>query len=139
MSESSAEVVGVVEAFAESWNRHDMASFAEVFAEDAEFVNVVGLWWRGRDEIRRAHEFTHGTIFKHSRITVVENRVRALSDDLATVRSRWTLEGHVSPDGAPLPARHGVMLNVVRRDGERWRVVESQNTNVVEGELSRPQ
>lgn len=38
-----AEVIRVVEAFAECWNRHDMASFAELFAPDAEFVNVVGL------------------------------------------------------------------------------------------------
>ena len=39
-----AEVERVVAAFAESWSRHDMEEFAELFAPDAEFVNVVGMW-----------------------------------------------------------------------------------------------
>lgn len=38
-----AEVTQVIHAFAECWNRHDMDAFAELFAADAEFVNVVGL------------------------------------------------------------------------------------------------
>lgn len=44
MSNEVTEVTNVVKAFAETWNKHDMNAFAELFAPDAEFVNVVGLW-----------------------------------------------------------------------------------------------
>ncbi|WP_246684898.1 hypothetical protein [Mesorhizobium sp. B2-7-1] len=33
-------------AFADAWNRHDMDDFAVLFSEDANFVNVVGMWWK---------------------------------------------------------------------------------------------
>jgi uncharacterized protein (TIGR02246 family) len=45
------DLVGEVE---QGWNTHDMARFAACFAEDADFVNVRGWWWRGREEIERA-------------------------------------------------------------------------------------
>ena len=139
MSTARAEVERVVAAFAEAWNRHDMEAFAELFAPDAEFVNVVGMWWKGRAEIKAAHEFTHSTMFKSSRLTILETSVRFLVPELAIARSRWLLENHVGPDGEPLPARHGVLVNVlILRDG-RWSIIDAQNTDIIEGVLSRPQ
>ena len=62
MSIEAEQVRSVVESFADSWNRHDMEALAGLFTQDAQFVNVVGLWWRGRDEIWGAHDFTHRTL-----------------------------------------------------------------------------
>lgn len=59
MSDPITEVTQVVRAFADCWNRHDMHAFGELFDPNAEFVNVVGLWWKGRDEITKAHALTH--------------------------------------------------------------------------------
>ena len=139
MSAPTAEVKRVVIAFAEAWNRHDMEAFAELFAPDAEFVNVVGMWWKGRAEIKVAHEFTHATMFKGSRLTILETSVRFPAPQLAIARSRWRLENHVSPDGEPLPVRNGVLVNVLAlRDG-RWSIIDAQNTDIIEGVVSRPQ
>ena len=139
MSTARAEVERVVAAFAEAWNRHDMEAFAELFAPDAEFVNVVGMWWKGRAEIKVAHEFTHATMFKGSRLTILETSIRFPEPRLAIARSRWLLENHVSPDGEPLPARNGVLVNVLAlRDG-RWSIIDAQNTDIIEGVVSRPQ
>jgi uncharacterized protein (TIGR02246 family) len=139
MSAPTAEVKRVVIAFAEAWNRHDMEAFAELFAPDAEFVNVVGMWWKGRAEIKVAHEFTHATMFKGSRLTILETSIRFPEPRLAIARSRWLLENHVSPDGEPLPARNGVLVNVLAlRDG-RWSIIDAQNTDIIEGVVSRPQ
>jgi len=33
----------VADGFAGAWNRHDMEAFGQLFHEDADFVNVVGL------------------------------------------------------------------------------------------------
>ncbi len=139
MSAEVAEVTQVVHAFAECWNRHDMNAFAELFAPDAEFVNVVGLWWKGRDEIKKAHEFTHATMFKNSRLTITDVSVRFPVASIAMARSRWVLEGHVSPEGAPLPPRTGILLSVLARSSGVWSIIDAQNTDIIEGVLSRPQ
>ena len=92
-----------------------MVAFADLFAPDAEFVNVVGIWWKGRESIRNAHEFTHSSMFKHSRLSILSTEVRFPVEEVAIARSRWTLEGHASPDGAALPQRSGILLNLLRR------------------------
>jgi uncharacterized protein (TIGR02246 family) len=43
-----------------------MERFASVFAVDADFVNVRGWWWRGREEIQKNHATLHCTSFKES-------------------------------------------------------------------------
>jgi uncharacterized protein (TIGR02246 family) len=139
MSSPIAEVTQVVQAFADCWNRHDMKAFARLFAADAEFVNVVGLWWKGRDEIEKAHELMHATMFRKSRLTMANSSIRFPLEGIAIARSRWALEGHVSPEDAPLPARKGVLLNVLRRGPAEWSIIDSQNTDIIEGQLSRPQ
>lgn len=139
MPHPDAEVSRIVEAFAQCWNRHDMASFAELFAPDAEFVNVVGLWWKGREEIRKAHEFSHATMFSNSRLTLLDRSVRFPVAQVAIARARWSLEGHVAPDGAALPPRTGVLLNVLSNVSGRWQIIDSQNTDIIEGVASRPQ
>jgi len=139
MPPENAKVTRVVAAFAECWNRHDMNAFAGLFAPDAEFVNVVGLWWKGREEIRKAHEFTHATMFKNSRLTILDTSVRFPVVDIAIARSRWVLEGHVSPDGSALPPRTGILLSVLARTSGAWSIIDSQNTDIIEGALSRPQ
>ncbi|WP_245521431.1 SgcJ/EcaC family oxidoreductase, partial [Mesorhizobium sp. M3A.F.Ca.ET.175.01.1.1] len=55
-------------AFADAWNRHDMGDLAALFSEDANFVNVVGVWWKSRSEIEGAHRATHETMFRESRL-----------------------------------------------------------------------
>ncbi|CAK6694931.1 SgcJ/EcaC family oxidoreductase [Synechococcus sp. CBW1107] len=139
MSSEIAEVTRVVNAFSETWNRHDINAFADLFAEDAEFVNVVGLWWKGRPEIKGAHEFTHQTMFKHSRLSIQDVVARFPTPNIAIARCRWTLEGHVSPEGLALPPRNGILVNMLQQDGGTWRIIDSQNTDIIEGVVSRPQ
>ena len=139
MSTAVSELTRVVDAFASAWNCHDMEAFAQLFAPDAEFVNVVGLWWKGRPAIKQAHEFTHATMFRNSRLTILDTSVRFPSSQFAIARSRWNLEGHVGPEGEALPRRTGILVNVLAYDGTRWVIIDSQNTDVVEGVLSRPQ
>ena len=133
------EVRRVIETLANCWNRHDMAAFAALFAPDAEFVNVVGMWWRGRPEIRAAHESTHSSIFKNSRLSVLETKVRLPNEGIALARSHWKLEGHVGPDGSALPPRNGLLLTVLQYKEDTWLIIDTQNTDIIEGVVSRPQ
>ena len=56
------DVRKTVEGFTQSWNAHDMEAFGKLFAADADFVNVAGDWWKGREAIQAQHAYSHGTI-----------------------------------------------------------------------------
>ena len=135
----TAEIKRPVDQFVDTWNRHDMKAFADLFAADAQFVNVVGLWWKGRDEIYGAHAFVHSNMFKASRLTALETAIRTPTDSLAIARTRWRLEGHTTPDGTALPPRTGLLVMVLQRTGAAWSIIDAQNTDIVADEIIRPQ
>jgi len=139
MTSASAEVTDTVHALAECWNQHDMNAVTVLFAQDVEFVNVIGLWWKSCDEIRKAHWFAHARIFKNSHPTITAVAVRFPAADLAIARARWVLEGALAPDGSVLPARMDVLLKLLARSTDAWNIVDLQDTDIVEGALSRPQ
>jgi uncharacterized protein (TIGR02246 family) len=126
-------------ALVDDWNRHDMTRFAQLFAEDADFVNVIGLWWHGRSEIQKQHEALHATRMRQSRLVAMETAVRLLGDDVAVVHVRWRLTGDTGIDGVTLPMRQGVMSLVIVRKGSKWQIESAQNTDSVEQPNVPPQ
>jgi len=123
----------IVTRWQEAWNAADAAALAALFAEDAEFVNVVGLWWHDRASIRDAHEFGFRTIFPGSTMAMGEPRVRYLGESAAVVHSHWHLVGQVSPAGEPAGPREGIFVFVLERRAEGWIAVAAQNTDIVPG------
>jgi uncharacterized protein (TIGR02246 family) len=118
-------------AFVNDWNRHDMKKFAELFAEDAQFVNVIGLWWSGRSEIQKQHEALHATRMRNSHLIATETAIHLLRPDVAVLHMRWQLSGDTGIDGVTLPTRRGVMSLVTVRTGSKWQIASAQNTDVV--------
>lgn len=123
----------VVSEWQAAWNAGDASRLSQLFAEDADFVNVVGLWWHDRDSIREAHHFGFTKIFPGSVIEMGEPRVRQLGPDAAVVQSKWSLAGQVSPEGEQAGAREGIFTFVVERRREGWIAVTAHNTDIVPG------
>jgi len=119
----------LADGFVRAWNSHDMKAFGALFAEDADFVNVAGTWWKGRAEIQAMHERSHASRFKTSVLSKTGTRVRMARPDLAVLHVSWELTGAVDPEGKALPARRGVMQMVAARQEEGWRIIAAQNTN----------
>jgi uncharacterized protein (TIGR02246 family) len=116
--------------FAETWNAHDMDAMAELFAEDADFVNVAGMRLKGKRQIRDEHAKRHEMQFKESVLSVRSVGVRFLKPDVALVQIDWRMEGDRDPDGTSRAPRTGIVSWVVLREANEWRIVSSHNTNV---------
>src|SRR5690625_6248695 len=86
------------------WNRKDAAQLAMRFDEDAEFVNVVGLWWHDRAAIERAHAYGFERIFPDSTLKLMRVTVKHLRDDVAVVHARMRLTGQTPVAGTDAPA-----------------------------------
>lgn len=121
----------IASRFVNAWNKHDMAALAGLFAENADFVNVVGTWWKSREEIQKAHEFSHSTMFKESRLTGEATSTRFIRPDVAVMHMKWELEGMKSPDGKPVPRRQGILVFVASRESGDWKVQAAQNTDFI--------
>ena len=136
------EVRKTVGGFAQSWNSHDMDAFGKLFATDADFVNVAGDWWKGRQDIEMQHAYSHGTIpadtkgfealreyygiFKSSTMRFTQIDVRFLRKDVAAVHVSWELLGDTR---TPNP-RHGLFTFVLTRQGGSWSIAAAQNTEI---------
>lgn len=127
----------VIMQFQHAWNNHNADELAEVFVDDAHFINVTGLWWSNKDQIRKAHQFGFENIFGKSHMSVGRTEVRMLGNDHAVVHARVTVSGQVTPDGDVADDRRTVFTFVVTKiDQEQnthWKAVSAQNTDVVPG------
>jgi uncharacterized protein (TIGR02246 family) len=120
--------------FVEAWNRRDPDTLASLFDEDAEFVNVVGIWWHDREAIRRAHAYGLARIFQHSTLQLMETRVRRLAGRVAVVRARMRLSGQSSVAGVATPGvRRTIFSFVVHPTARGWRCASAHNTDIVPG------
>ena len=84
-----------------AWKAGDGAAFAAPFAEDADFVNIRGEHFRGRDTIARGHDEIFRTIYAGSSI-VVQSRsiVSSVPGGGQSVKSR-SLEKIIRPMRLP--------------------------------------
>lgn len=125
-----AEPTDLVVAFAKAWSRNDADAIADLFVEDADFVNVVGLWWRSKRAIKRAHKFGFDHAFESAKLRIESVRERRLYERVAVVHAEWRLTGQVSPDGQAAGPRRGVMSVVATRlDDGSWIGVSCHNTD----------
>jgi len=126
-----AEIVQTVQAFEDGWNRHDMEACFSAYADDADFVNVLGSWWRGRGEIVREHAARHRNVFRESALRTTQVAIRFLAPDIAVVHVGWELSGARDPLGETIPMRRGLITHMMSRREGRWRVEAAQNTDLV--------
>ena len=140
----AANVRAAVLGFPTAWNHHDMVAFGKLFAPEAEFVNVRGRLWTGREAIQINHAWSHGTIpantkgfesadeqahygiFKNSTMRFPQIEVRLLRDDIAVAHVNWELFG----DARTKDPRRGVLVFVLSRQGNNWLIDVAQNTEI---------
>ncbi len=128
----------VARGFVDAWNQHDMKAFAALFSPEAQFVNVVGVWWKSRDEIEAAHVATHATIFRHSTLQGEASSVQAIAPGVVAVHVTWTLTGALATDNVAAGTREGILLLVLCAEQEGWRIRVAQNTDIVPGMIAPP-
>ncbi len=119
-------------AFAAAWMARDAAALAGLMAEDADFVNVVGIWWQDRAATEKAHHYGLTTFFRDSTLRFGRVKVRRLGE-VAVVHGRARLSGQYAPDGSVAGDRQNMLIFVARKVAAGWQVVAVQNTDIVPG------
>ena len=123
----------IPQRFAEGWNERNADKIAAIFDEDAEFVNVVGIWWHNREQIRKAHDYGLRVIFNESTLKIGKVTVKKLSDDHAVVHARMLLRNQTPVDENEPQSRTTIFSFVVHKQDAGWSCASAQNTDVVPG------
>ena len=113
--------------FVESWNHHDMVSFAELFHSDASFVNVIGLLMKGRGEIKRHHAAAHAGPFRSSSLQMQVEDAKQIAPGILVAHLRSSLHGDARD---PSGERRTLFTFVLEFREDRWRIAAAQNTNI---------
>jgi len=147
-SQEQLAVSRIVQEYSDAWNKHDMNTLGQLFASDADFVNVGGYRWKGREALQKNHAYMHGTIaagdrsgvtalperhgaFRESTFAFTNIDVRLPTTNVAIAHATWRLTGHAASgptaSGTTAP-RTGIMTLVLIRNGDLWEISAAQNT-----------
>jgi uncharacterized protein (TIGR02246 family) len=119
-----------IEKFIGAWNVHDVKTHTQMFAEDADFTNVFGQSFHGKEAIGAQHVKIFYTMFKTSSITTTEISIRLLTENLAAVDVIWNMIGATDPKGNPWPERTGLMNLIMKFENEEWLILVMHNMDL---------
>jgi len=120
----------VVTGYEEAWNAHDMKAISKLFREDAEFINVVGMHWRGRDTIVKAHAIFHEIMFKDCRFKTDSIETRPLGGDHAIAVWTATQDSYATPSGQVVPKGQFKLSAILTKGPEGWKIAHGHNVRV---------
>jgi uncharacterized protein (TIGR02246 family) len=125
-SGNNTSIYELVRTLEEAWNNSNSDRFASVFAEDADFITVLGTHYNGRGSVETGHRRIFDTIFKNSHNRYSIAGVRFVRPDVVVVfvQARLSLQ-----DGRTITARPTMLLT---RENGKWQVAVLQNTAVAE-------
>lgn len=111
----------------EAWNAHDMEAYGKLLRADVEWVNVVGMHWKGRDEVMTAHVAFHKTSFKNHRIKTDDVQIRPLCTGYAIAVVTTTNDAFTTPAGNVISKRQDRQTYVLAKEPDGWKIVHCQN------------
>jgi len=119
------EVDLLLESMVSSWNAWDSDGFAGHFHPDADFVDVLGRVWQGRDKIAHIHRLNFASIHAGSRLQMIQLASQQLADGVAVAQ----LSAALWVPAGPLAGDTGATQTwVLTRTGEDWLIKAFQNT-----------
>ena len=135
-----AAIKSLIMAVPEAMNHKDWKAYANLFAEDADWINVVGMLWHGKENLVKAHAAYGSTVFRNGGFKYSDMSIRGVAPGVAVVVVTEHAVEQVAPDGVhKLPPGEGrLSFVVVKRDGA-WKITLGHNTGILkEAEATDP-
>jgi uncharacterized protein (TIGR02246 family) len=120
----------LTDAFAENLNAHDPAALGELFTEDAEFVNIMGMRMRGRQGIVDGHAWAFNGPLRGRRVRFDHVDALGVTDEVTVLHGHCIREREPDAPAEGLPDGTSMLVFVTRRGPHGWQIVAA--TNVTE-------
>jgi uncharacterized protein (TIGR02246 family) len=132
-------VRAVIQKMDDAWNAHDYTYSGkyDIYEQNAIMINPVGMYWKNKGEIVKAHQVFGETMFKHtsSKGEILDIRFLAPAIAMAVVRAQYRVEkDHNLPSGEKAGSRgdtsHSMLHVVLTKKNEAWKITSTQVTTV---------
>ena len=117
----------LMDVWAHAVTGNDPRRLEEVFADDAEFVNLYGSIWQGREAIIDGHAWALGGVLKDSTMRFESIETRSVGDDVVVMRGVCHRGRAANASAGTLPPGTTVLLLVAQRGGEGWTAISGAN------------
>ncbi|SFQ72173.1 SgcJ/EcaC family oxidoreductase [Hymenobacter arizonensis] len=131
----AAAIRQVLQRIDTNYKDHKFSEMATYTTPDVSWVNIVGMWWRGRPDVQLAHQRIFDSMFKGVSFKQGEVTMRAITPDVALVNMYYEVGAYYPPDGV----NRGVnkmgddqdllTLVMVKKQG-KWLLAAGHNTVV---------
>jgi uncharacterized protein (TIGR02246 family) len=125
-----AAIQNLIMAVPAAMNRKDWRAFSGLFAEDADWINVVGMFWRGKGNVVKAHAAYASTAFRNGGFSYSDMLIRGVAPSVAVVVVTEHSIAQLAPDGTPLPGGQGRLSYLVVKRNGLWKITFGHNTAV---------
>ena len=132
------EIQTLVDELIGAFNSHDFKTLSVNSTEDVSWVNMMGRWWKGRQEVVGAHYEIFNKIFRNVRFEKKSVSLRPVSADVVVVHAVQHVGAFFPPDGIDRGVNkrpesdNNLQLVYVRQNG-RWLLSAAHNTEIQAG------
>jgi uncharacterized protein (TIGR02246 family) len=126
---------GQVNRMVSDWNTHEFDNMDSYTTEDVDWVNIVGMWWKGRSEVKNSHQTGFDYFFKGVPFTRKSLDIRLITSGVALAHLVCHVGSLFPPDGIDrvtnrTPETDNLLTLVyVKRKGT-WLLSSGQNTYI---------
>jgi uncharacterized protein (TIGR02246 family) len=131
MSQDEHSLHELVKKLETAWNASDSVTWAAQFADDADFIHILGGHFHGREAVERGHRQIFDTIYKGSHNTFQVERIRFVSAEVAIVFIRAHLKWFLNGAEQHIDARPTLVAH--KKSDGAWEIVAFQNTLITPG------
>jgi uncharacterized protein (TIGR02246 family) len=125
-----AELTATLDRFTDGWKARDFKLFSSAFTEDAEWINIVGMHWVGREQVVQAHARLLATRYKGVNIRTVEHEETEIAPGVALMTWKSLVDDFTTPDGKETKGMLTLAtLVMVQRNGH-WLIRSGENVTI---------
>jgi len=123
-----------------SWAAGDADRMFAMATDDVEWVNIVGMHWKGKAEVLAIHRLYLNTMFKGVPLTLKSiESIRSVGPDVVIAVARWSVGQFNPPDGSTVPASDDRMTLVFRRTANGLSLAHGANVQINQAALDAQQ
>ena len=136
-AQDEQDVRNRIDLMVADWNTHNFQNMESYTTADVEWVNIVGMYWRGLPQVKMSHQSIFDAIFKNVPFTKKEVSVRFITPDVAVTTLLCHVGAFFPPDGVDRgnnkrPETDDLLTMVFVKKNNKWLLTAGQNTVVDE-------
>jgi uncharacterized protein (TIGR02246 family) len=130
-----SQIQKILSAQEVAWNVGDSVSWGSAFTDDADFINILGQVFHGRQTIVQVHARVFAGPYQSSHTTITVKQFKQISPDVVLVETVHELTGYKSLPPGITPTATGVlrtrMKYVAIKREDSWQFTAAQNTAIL--------